>query len=216
VIRDESQRAGIPFWICLQSEGIEGALRIPNRAEIFWQANTALAYGARGVLWFTYWTPSPTQEIPWDEEGEPFLAEAHIGGMLTRTGKRTPRYDHVREENRFLHVAGGALVGWDNAHVAHWKGGRPTGDGESPCIALHGKEFDAVVGTFARSDLRHIVIANDSYLKPAEFTIEPRGGWRLAKVVATLVAEEANRSDGPPTWKLAPGGCLVVACSRDE
>jgi len=60
------------------------------------------------------------------------------------------------------------------------------------------------------------VIANDSYLKPAKFTIEPQRGWRLSKVVATLEAEKANGSDGPPTWKLAPGGCLVVEYSSEE
>ncbi len=59
VVRSESRKAGIPFWICLQSEGIRGGLRIPSRAEILWQASTVLAYGARGVVWFTYWTPSP-------------------------------------------------------------------------------------------------------------------------------------------------------------
>jgi len=74
VMRDESRKAGIPFWVCLQSEGLDQALRVPNRAEILWQASTALAYGARGVVWFTYWTPSTTQEIPPDDKKADTLA----------------------------------------------------------------------------------------------------------------------------------------------
>ncbi len=212
VIRNESRTAGIPFWICLQSEGIQGGLRIPTRPEIFWQAGTALAYGTRGVIWFTYWTPSPTQEIPRDAQDRPYLVEQHVGGMLTRSGKRTPRYDYVRQANRFLHEAGRALTGWDNTEVTRWKLGRPTDDGQSPCISLRGEEFSAVVGTFSRGDRRRVVIANDSYANPAEFTIKPQHDWRLSKVVATLEAERTIESDDPSTWTLAPGGCLVVDC----
>lgn len=216
VIRNESRRAGIPFWICLQSEGIEGGLRVPTRPEIFWQANTALAYGARAVVWFTYWTPSPTQEIPEDERGRPYLAEKHVGGMLTGAGKRTPRYDHVQEANRFLHDAGGALTDWDNAHVAHWRDGRAKDGGESPCLALHGKQFSAVVGTFARGDQRRVVITNDSYSKPAVLSFQARNGWRWGEILATLEAEKAMGRGGTPIWKLAPGGCLVVECTRED
>jgi len=213
VIRDESRKAEIPFWICLQSEGLDEALRVPNRAEILWQVSTALAYGARGVVWFTYWTPSTTQEIPPDDEGRPYLPATHIGGMLSLDGKRTPRYDHVREANRFLHKAGQALTGWDNAHVAHWNNGKLTGDGQSPCITLRGNEFSAVVGTFSRGGVRCVVIANESYMKTAQFTIEPQRGWRFSQVVATLDAEGATEGNRPSEWKLAPGGCVVVECS---
>ncbi len=216
VIRNESRKAGIPFWICLQSEGIEGGLRVPTRPEIFWQAGTALAHGARGIVWFTYWTPSPTQEIPRDEQDGPYLLEKHVGGMLTRSGKRTPRYDHVREANRFLHLAGSALTGWDNAHIALWKDGRAKDDGNSPCLTLHGRQFRAVVGTFARGDRRRVVIANDSYSKPATVSLQSRNGWHYGEILASLEAEKVVARGRPSMWRLAPGGCLLVECRRED
>lgn len=59
IVREETQKARIPFIVFIQSQGIKKYLRVPNRAEILWQVNTALAYGTRGAGWFTYWTPAP-------------------------------------------------------------------------------------------------------------------------------------------------------------
>ncbi len=213
LMRNESHQAGIPFWICLQSEGIDRALRVPKRAEILWQASTALAYGARGVVWFTYWTPSPSQQIPPDSTGRAYLREIHTGGMLSPHGKRTARYDHVREANRFLHEAGRALAGWDNAHVAHWNSGKLTGSGQSPCVALRGGQFHAVVGTFTHGGARRVVIANASYARTSQFSIEPQRGWRIGRVVAAQHAEKASEGRTPLQWKLAPGGCVVIECA---
>ena len=168
------------------------------------------------MVWFTYWTPSPTQEIPRGERDRPYLVEQHVGGMLTRSGKRTPRYDHVREANRFLHAAGGALIGWDNAHVAHWRNGRGEDDGKSLCLTLRGEQFSAVVGTFARGDQRRVVIANDSYSKPATFSLRAQSGRRCGRILAALEAEKAVGCDGISAWKLAPGGCLLVECPRED
>jgi hypothetical protein len=48
----------------VQSVGFEGSRvelgvrRPPDEAEIFWEINVALAYGVKGIQYFTYWTPS--------------------------------------------------------------------------------------------------------------------------------------------------------------
>jgi len=43
IVREETRKAGVPFLVFIQSEGIKGYLRVPNRAEVLWQVNTALA-----------------------------------------------------------------------------------------------------------------------------------------------------------------------------
>ena len=70
VVREETKKFRIPFIVFIQSEGIRNGLRVPNRAEILWQINTSLAYGAHGVGWFCYWTPESDQGFQ-QEEGMP-------------------------------------------------------------------------------------------------------------------------------------------------
>jgi hypothetical protein len=211
LIREESRKARIPFWICLQSEGIEGALRIPKREEVFWQASTVLAYGARAVVWFTYWTPTPTQGIPADDSGKDYLIEPHISGMISRDGKRTPVYDHVREANVFLHNAGGELANWDNTHIARWKDGKIIDGSESPCLVPHGENLSLVVGTFSQGDQRRVVIANGSYSQPTTFSIEANSAWQASKVVAALeIKNKAAEGIDRAQWTLRPGSCLVI------
>lgn len=211
LIREESRKAKIPFWICLQSEGIENALRIPKREEVLWQASTVLTYGARAVVWFTYWTPSPTQEIPADKSGQDFLVEPHISGMISRDGKRTPVYGHVREANTFLHAAGEALADWDNTHIARWKNGEIVDGSETPCLVPRGEKLNLVVGTFSQGDQRRVVLSNGSYSQSATFSIDTNSNWQASKVLAALELENgAEHGIDRQQWTLRPGGCVVI------
>lgn len=210
IVREESRRANIPFWVFMQSEGIKGYLRVPNRAEIFWQASTALAYGARGICWFTYWTPRSNQGVPPTEGQTPFFAEQHYGGMLDINGERTPVYDYVREANAFLHRAGRALLGWDNADVAHFQRGQLLAGGASPVVTISGDEADVVVGTFQRQDQHRVLIANRSWEKSSRFRLETTGDNQRVRL---LTATETNFKQVPSEsgqWQLAPGGAVLV------
>jgi hypothetical protein len=57
IIRKRSMEKGIPFWVFIQSCSFGSGTRTPTEPEIQWQVNTALAYGAKGIQYFTYWTP---------------------------------------------------------------------------------------------------------------------------------------------------------------
>ncbi len=121
IMREESQRVQIPFMLFIQSEGIKNYLRVPNREEILWQVNTALAYGSRGFGWFSYWTPSPDQGLPQEEGAEAKLVEQHYSAMIDKDGNRTEVYDYVREANLYLRKAGRGLDGWKNTNVARYE-----------------------------------------------------------------------------------------------
>ncbi len=58
--RLKSVANGVPFWCYLQGVAHHSGanyFRHPNYGETIWQINAALAYGARGLQWFTYWSP---------------------------------------------------------------------------------------------------------------------------------------------------------------
>jgi len=56
VVRRHCLQANLPFVQIVLSVP-HGPYRDPDEADLRWQAYTTLAYGAKGILWFTYWTP---------------------------------------------------------------------------------------------------------------------------------------------------------------
>lgn len=99
--------ANLPFWVFIQACAFQPHVRVPNAAEIFWQVNTALAYGAKGVQYFTFVQPA-------DSEFETFR-----GGMIDRKGNVTEIYEAVREIDRHVLACGEYLLHANPVSVAH-------------------------------------------------------------------------------------------------
>jgi hypothetical protein len=55
-MRRESLAAGVPFWNFFNCMPF-GPHSDPTEDQIRWQIYTSIAYGAKGVLYFCYWTP---------------------------------------------------------------------------------------------------------------------------------------------------------------
>ncbi|MGW0228575.1 family 16 glycoside hydrolase [Actinopolymorpha singaporensis] len=107
IIREEGLRAGLPTWIFIQT-GAYGNRRQPTPAELLWQINVSLAYGAKGIQYFTYWTPDPAR-------GEGFQP-----ALITVDGKRTDRYDAAKNINlRWLAPVGRELKPLVSESVTH-------------------------------------------------------------------------------------------------
>ncbi|MCD6399799.1 hypothetical protein J7L85_03310, partial [candidate division WOR-3 bacterium] len=70
IISDEARKAGIPFWAFILSSS-HGAYRIPTRADLCLQGFSDLAYGARGIYYFTYGRPRGYRSSIVDYEGKP-------------------------------------------------------------------------------------------------------------------------------------------------
>ncbi|MFL6118027.1 hypothetical protein [Actinophytocola sp.] len=87
IIRRAGLAAGIPTWVYLQSVKFSGRV-VPNEAQLRWQINISLAYGAKGVLYFTWWTPEVAR-------GEGFES-----AIINLDGQRTPLYDVVTRVNK--------------------------------------------------------------------------------------------------------------------
>ncbi|MGQ9524898.1 MAG: beta-galactosidase, partial [Armatimonadota bacterium] len=107
VVRREALKAKIPFWVIVQAEGIQGVYRSPSETEMAWQVWSALAYGASGILYFTYWTPPPGG------------GEVHFDGIISEDGRRRARYEWVKRLNRDLKRVGGWLLGKPSLAVYH-------------------------------------------------------------------------------------------------
>jgi len=88
--RASLQPPSIPSWVFIQSVDFDWEYddrRRPNEAELFWQVNVSLAYGAKGIQYLTYWTPEDSDSITFGE------------ALVTERGKLTPLYNYAKRVN---------------------------------------------------------------------------------------------------------------------
>lgn len=85
-VRAAALPANLPTWVFIQSVGYRNHA-VPTAADLRWQINISLAYGCKGIQYFTYWTPDPGR-------GEDFH-----DALLTVDGRRTALYAASRTIN---------------------------------------------------------------------------------------------------------------------
>lgn len=89
-IRHEALKANIPFWTYIQTTTwYEGGV-LPTENELRWNVNTSLAYGAKGIQYFT-------GVVPYDSGGESFA-----GGLFNAQGERTDVYYFAQRANMYI------------------------------------------------------------------------------------------------------------------
>lgn len=214
-IRRFALKFGVPSWGFIQSVGFDGSKaglaprRRPNEREVAWQVNVALAYGAKGVQYFTYWTP----DVPPD-------ASIRFGeAMISGAGQRTPLYDYARRTNAYLGVVGKALLPLVSETVVHArerrlpKGAKPFRKdgyvrevGGEPIILSRFRK--------AGSTDRHLFVANRSFSNAARSRLKFSGSVkRVFKLDPTTGRFVRARLQGSPPrnlpLRIAPGAARL-------
>lgn len=154
-VRDVALQHGIPAWIYIQTLGYTNH-RTPTATELRWQVNMALAYGYKGIQYFTYWTPDPAR-------GEGFQP-----ALITVDGHRTERYAAAQEINvGWLAPVGRELKPLTSEAVVH-ANESPLPDGAvgfAPDDWVSAVSGGAVLGRFVGADAatRWLLVANRSH-----------------------------------------------------
>jgi len=102
LIRAEGLKYNIPTCLSLLSTSHED-YEDPTLADLRWQVNTALAYGYKGIMYFTYQSWNPKVDT----------------GIVNVELKRTHHFNQVKRINNELHVLGGVLAGLKSTEVYH-------------------------------------------------------------------------------------------------
>lgn len=200
-VREAALPEGIPTWAYVQSVGYTNHA-IPTLADLYWQVNISLAYGCKGIQYFTYWTPDPAR-------GENFT-----GGILTVEGERTPLYDHTTEVNTsYLAHIGQELLPLTSTAVQA-ASIDPVPDGLTPfepdddLLAIEG---DAVaLGRFSGPGAdRYALVANLSRHEPADVTLRANDEV-IEKVAAFEPASQRWRNKGQRSMHRLEAGRAVL------
>src|SRR5262249_30155558 len=107
LVRSVAQANGVPFLLIVQAMP-HGRYRDPTAAEIAWQVHHALAFGARGISYFAYWTPEHVAE----QDRWQFRH-----GLVER-GRPTVHLAQAAHINRDVRAYAAALDGFTSTAVA--------------------------------------------------------------------------------------------------
>jgi len=135
-----SRRLGVPFWAFALTIAHSGYRR-PSESDLRWQVYSNLAYGAKGLWYFTYW--GPTDWKGWDKRAI----------VDPRDGSRTDLYGWVQAVNQTVLDVGTVLLGLESVDVVHTRpprGQRGFKGGESWIAGI--RASDALLGTFTSPD----------------------------------------------------------------
>lgn len=147
VTRRESVLAGIPFWNFFNTMPY-GPHTDPTEAQLRWQIFTSLAYGAKGVMYFCYWTP----------RGDEFPKG---GAILTADGRRTRHYEEAKRINAGLKNLGPTLMQLSSIGITRVKPKTNAADSLKTSALRSLSEGDYLVGDFRFPDGRRAVLLNN-------------------------------------------------------
>jgi hypothetical protein len=105
VVSRVCREAKLPFLqiICCVPHGM---YRPQDEGDIRWQAYTTLAYGAKGIIWFTYTTPN---DPSW----------GYHDAIIDAKGQRSERYGYVQRVNRKITALAPLMTKLDGVRVVH-------------------------------------------------------------------------------------------------
>jgi len=112
-----SRQTGVPFWAILLSSPYLDQ-RVATTSEMAWQAFLPMAYGARGIVWYQYWNPKPTESLHFHD------------APITYDGRRTATYGRITDVNARIQALGQEMGRWE------WLGTRHVGTLPYGCRAF--------------------------------------------------------------------------------
>ena len=195
-IRRTATRAGLPFWNIVLSN-CHFTYREPDPAGFRFQAFTTLAYGGKGISWFTYLTP---------EVGNYRLAP------LDPYGNRTPTWSYLQSANLQVLQLAPTYNRLASTRVYHF-GETPQGCRPAPAATLV-QSVRGLHEEFVLGDLRHpdgsdyIMLVNKDFTRSTPFEIVFNGPRRKVERVSPYSGEHQELA-GENNW-LAPGQGVLL------
>jgi hypothetical protein len=196
IIRDIALRHGADPWQIVLSTG-HPAYRAPSEGEMRWQVYTSLAYGMKGLMYFTYWS-HPSRE----EDG--------MFAIVTSEGEPHRLYPIIRDLNAEVLALGETLLDLTSTGVYH-TGEIPAGGTclGTDCVVQLPEDLPLVVGMFEDAEgTPYAMIANRDYAEavevPVSFLPHVVGVEQIS--AETGEAERLEMTDRAVTLALRPGG----------
>jgi hypothetical protein len=195
LMRAVARAHGVPFLLIVQAMP-HGPYRDPTEAELAWQVNHALAFGARGISYFAYWTPVHV-------EGADTWQFRH---GLVENGRPTEHFYQAARLNRGARSLAEQLSGLQSIGVVDSAGRFGTPLPVGPLAGIDGGPVTA--GFFAGDDTLAVMLVNQDYRSTRRIALRLRDG--AAAPEAFDVATGGWQRLREPVLALAPGGARLL------
>jgi hypothetical protein len=160
LIREAGLAANLPTWFYVQSVS-HGTMKEPTEAELWWNITTSLAYGCKGIQYFTYWSPGKRPDFD--------FGPALIGRDPDGVFRPTHLYHWARDINlNYLQPVGRQLKHLVSESVVHAnENPLPVGTtGFTPDAWVRAVSGRVILGRFKPADgtgTRWLLVTNRSY-----------------------------------------------------
>ena len=192
-VRGLALEQGIPFWNIVLANGHFDYAE-PSPASLRFQLYTTLAYGARGISYFTYFAP---------KVGNYRLAP------VDQFGHKTPTWDMLRNVNLQLHQLGPVYIGLKSLNVFHHPNVPPDCRGmETSLLVDQLSGADLLVGEFENALGRpYALVVNKSLRHSTSFGL----AFKQAGPIHLINAYNGRKEPwaGENIW-LAPGQGMLL------
>jgi len=196
VVREHATRHRVPFMLIVLAMP-HGPYRDPTEAELSWQVFHALAYGARGISYFAYWTPVHVEHA----EVMKFRT-----GLIERGGP-TRHYAEAARLNRIVRILGHELESFRSVGVADSQGEVAAAFPLGPISGIVGGNVTA--GLFVNDAGQQVVmLVNRDYRTSTRVELRVRDGLPTPEQL-NVETGRWNRGDGT-VIRLRPGGSQLL------
>ncbi len=183
VARDTSR----PFWsFCLATE--HGPYPMPTAVHLRHEAFSALAYGAQGLQYFTYWNPKKQDSESWDYKNAP----------INRAGNRTGVWYLIRDLNREIQALSSVFLGAELIDVAHTdetipEGTRPLEQLPPKFSKIDSNGIGLIVSRLKNGDDNYVMLVNRDINQSQTIDIEMSADVRRVLPDGSLVSDDSRR-----------------------
>jgi len=198
LVRAVAQDHGVPFLLIVQAMP-HGPYRDPTEAELAWQVNHALAFGARGISYFAYWTPVQVANAD----------KWQFRHGLVEAGQPTEHFRQAARLNTRVRAYAAQLAGLRSIAVADSGGRFATPLPIGPIAAIDGGPVTA--GFFSGGGTLAVMLVNQDYRSERQITLRLHQDAAPPEVFNPT--EGRWRRLGDATLALAPGGARLLRWS---
>jgi hypothetical protein len=209
IVRKAALAAGVPAWTYIQSGGFSGHAT-PTASQLAWQVNVSLAYGCKGIQYFTYWTPDPAR------------GEGYTQALITTDGHQTALYAAAQTLNHsWLQPVGRQLKPLISESVQHANdtplptGTAPFTPGDHLTTAAGDPAIVALFKNTSDDGTRSLLITNRNPDRPATLRIGLNQATVKAVSCFTPASGTYTQADPPTTLtvNLDAGGAALYRLS---
>jgi len=200
IMREYSKKHGIPFWnIVLANSHFRYAS--PTAGGLRLQVFSTLAYGGRGISYFTYFAPLTGN-----------YREAAVDQFLNKT----PTWDILRNINLQIHCLGPTYLQLDSVNVFHHPNVPEGCAGDlstSRFIEDVSGGGDFLVGEFVHADGRpFVMVVNKNITTSTAFGVQFKEPGRV--MMTNPYTGETHGWSGENNW-LAPGQGMLLSLEKE-